>query len=93
MAANDHTDTRVDEVTDQVLRRPGGEAGEDEVRPLAEAAVDELQEGRVQTFTPLLAENRVVSELGQDGAVGAPVADIDGDGRAEDGSQARAAGS
>lgn len=63
MAANEYRDRVVDEVTDKVLQRPGTDVGEEQVREAAEAAVDDLAAAPVQTFTPLLAENEVVSEI------------------------------
>ncbi len=67
MSPADHRDQVVDEVTDKVLHRPATEAPEDEVRDMSEDAVDGLIEAPVQTFTPLLAENEVVSRLHQPG--------------------------
>lgn len=58
-----HRESVIDEVTDKVVSRNATTADESEVRPMAEEAVDELLDQPVQTFTPLLAENSVLSEL------------------------------
>ncbi len=58
-----HQESVVDEVTDKVVNRSGTTADEAEVRPMAEEAVDDLIDQPVQTFTPLLAENLVLTGL------------------------------
>jgi hypothetical protein len=63
MSTGDHKERIVDEVTDKVLRRPSIDAEADEVRSAAEIAVDHLIDAPIQTFTPILAENRVVGEV------------------------------
>jgi len=63
MSNKSYRDSVVDEVADKVMSREGTRAPESEVRPMAEEAVDELVDQPIQTFTPLLAENTVVTEL------------------------------
>lgn len=63
MPERSHRDRVVDEVVEKVTQRPSIDADRDEVRTRANRAVDELMDAPVQTFTPLLAENTVVSEL------------------------------
>lgn len=58
-----HRDQVVDEVTEQVMQKSGVRAEHSEVRERAAASVDGLLEQPVQTFTPLLAENEVVTDL------------------------------
>ncbi|WP_435746429.1 hypothetical protein [Nocardioides sp. SYSU DS0663] len=58
-----HRDRVVDEVVDKVSQRQAIDRDEVEVRQRAEEAVDGLIEEPVQTFTPLLAENEVVTGL------------------------------
>jgi hypothetical protein len=62
-APGSHRDKIVDEVVGKVTQRAGTDAEPDTVRPKAEQAVDRIIDEPVQTFTPLLAENQVVSEL------------------------------
>ena len=59
----EHRDRVVDEVTEKVVQRGSTPDEEAVVRPRAEEAVDDLLEAPVQTFTPLLAENAVVTGL------------------------------
>lgn len=61
-----HRESMIDEVTDKVMSRSGTTADESRVRPMAEEAVDDLLDQPVQTFTPLLAENSVLTELHAD---------------------------
>lgn len=61
--SNDYRDRVVDEVTDKVTQRQATPDDPEAVRPMAERAVDELVDEPVQTFTPLLAENEVVTDL------------------------------
>lgn len=63
MPQEGHRDKLVDEVTEKVMKRPGVDAEESEVRPRVEEAVDGLVDAPVQTFTPVLAEHQVVSEV------------------------------
>lgn len=58
-----YRDRLVDEVTEKVTRRQATTAEEAEVRSKAEDAVDGLISEPLQTFTPLLAENEVLSHL------------------------------
>lgn len=58
-----YRDRVVDEVTAKVQQRPSIDQEEQLVRERAEQAVDGLIDEPVQTFTSLLAENQVVSEL------------------------------
>ncbi len=71
MTNESYKESVVDEVTDKVTSREGTQAPESEVRPMAEEAVDELVDQPVQTFTPLLAENTVLTELHANGTEGA----------------------
>lgn len=61
--ADDYRDRVVDEVIDKVAQRQATPDDPEVIRPQAERAVDGLVDEPVQTFTPLLAENEVVSEL------------------------------
>ncbi len=63
MPQDSHRDKVVDEVTDKVVQRQGVDEDESQVRNRAEDAVDELIDAPVQTFTPLLAENAVLSDI------------------------------
>ncbi len=63
MSEQSHRDRVVDEVVEKVTHRHSIQAEESEVRAEARRAVDDLLEAPVQTFTPLLAENAVVSGL------------------------------
>lgn len=56
-------DRIVEEVVDKVEQRPAVDAEHEEVRARTEEAVDGLVDAPVQTFTPLLAENKVVGGL------------------------------
>jgi hypothetical protein len=58
-----HRDRIVDEVVDKVQHRQSVDHDPEVVRARAEEAVDELIDQPVQTFTALLAENQVTSEL------------------------------
>lgn len=60
---SEYRDRLVDEVVDQVVQRQSTPDDPDLVREETEVAVDELVDEPVQTFTPLLAENKVVTEL------------------------------
>ncbi len=84
MSEETHRDSVVDEVTDKVVQRGGTSAPEAEVRPMAEKAVDELVDQPVQTFTPLLAENSVLTELHAEADAETADADADADGAAAD---------
>ncbi len=53
----------INEVTEKVSQHRAVEADEQVVRAKATAAVDDLIDAPVQTFTPLLAENAVLSDL------------------------------
>lgn len=66
MSSESHRESVVDEVTRKVVSRAGTTADESEVRPMAEEAVDDLLDQPVQTFTPLLAENSVLTQLHAD---------------------------
>ena len=57
-----HRDKVVDEVVEKVQNRSALDP-EVDVRARAEQAVDELLDAPLQTFTPLLAENEVVSSM------------------------------
>ena len=61
-----HRDRVVDEVVEKVLQHRSIDQDPEVVRARAEDAVDDLIDKPVQTFTPLLAENQVVSELTAD---------------------------
>ena len=63
MTEKNHRDRVVDEVTDKVMSKPSVQAEESEIRSRAEESVDQLLDEPVQTFTSLLAENDVVTEL------------------------------
>ncbi|WP_336923899.1 three-helix bundle dimerization domain-containing protein [Aquipuribacter sp. SD81] len=63
MTGTHEDDPRVEQVVEKVEARPSVDAPREEVTARAQEAVDELAEAPVQTFTPLLAENRVVDEL------------------------------
>ncbi|QWC86371.1 hypothetical protein KLP28_06700 [Nocardioidaceae bacterium] len=67
MTERDHRQQIVDEAVEKVMDKPGVTAEEGRVRDLAREAVDELIDQPVQTFTPLLAENEVLTELHADG--------------------------
>ena len=62
-----HRDQIIDEATAAVMDKPGVTASEPEVRELAGDAVDGLIDQPVQTFTPLLAENEVLTQLHEQG--------------------------
>jgi type IV secretory pathway TrbF-like protein len=61
-----HRDRVVDEVVDKVQQHRSIDQDPELVRARVEDAVDDLLDKPVQTFTPLLAENQVVSELTAD---------------------------
>lgn len=60
---SEYRDRVVDEVVDKVVQRQSTPDDPDLVRGRTEEAVDELVDEPVQTFTPLLAENKVVTDL------------------------------
>ena len=62
-----HRQQIVDEAVEKVMDKPGVTADEARVRELAEEAVDGLIDQPVQTFTPLLAENEVLTTLHANG--------------------------
>ena len=64
-----HRDQIVDEATRAVLSKPGVTADEQTVRELTALAVDDLIHQPVQTFTPLLAENEVLTQLHRRGEI------------------------
>ena len=61
--SQNHRDQIVDEATRSVMDKPGVTADEARVCELAAEAVDGLIDQPVQTFTPLLAENEVLTTL------------------------------
>ena len=63
---SEHQEHIVDEVSKKVAQRATTPDDTDLIREKAAEAVDELIERPVQTFTPLLAENEVVTELVQE---------------------------
>ena len=63
MTEKNHRARVVDDVTDKVMSKPSVQAEESEIRSRAEESVDQLLDEPVQTFTSLLAENDVVTEL------------------------------
>ncbi len=60
---SEYRDRVVEEVTDKVVQRQSTPDDETLIRDKAGAAVDSLIDEPVQTFTPLLAENQVVTDL------------------------------
>lgn len=60
---SEYRDRVVEEVTDKVVQRQSTPDDEALIRDKAGVAVDKLIDEPVQTFTPLLAENEVVTEL------------------------------
>ncbi len=60
---SEYRDRVVEEVTDKVVQRQATPEDPDLVRERAREAVDGLVDQPVQTFTPLLAENEVVTDL------------------------------
>ena len=58
-----HDDPLVKQVTEKVDARPSVDADKDEIADRAATALDDLSDRPVQTFTPLLAENRIVNEI------------------------------
>ena len=60
---SEYRDRVVEEVTDKVVQRQSTPDDETLIRDKARAAVDDLVDEPVQTFTPLLAENEVVTDL------------------------------
>lgn len=68
---SEYRDRVVGEVTDKVAQRQSTPDDEELIEAKAGAAVDGLIDEPVQTFTPLLAENEVVTDLlGDDRAEG-----------------------
>jgi|GEM_PF-6075984 len=62
-ASGDARDRIVDEVTEKVEHKQSVHADSADIRSRSEEAVDQLLDKPVQTFTPLLAENVVTSDL------------------------------
>lgn len=60
---SEYRDRVVEEVTDKVVQRQSTPDDEALIREKAGVAVDKLIDEPVQTFTPLLAENEVVTDL------------------------------
>lgn len=63
MSSEAYRDRAIDEVTDKVMQHPSIDVDEDVVRDKATNAVDELLDAPLQTFTTVLAENTVMSDL------------------------------
>ena len=62
-----HRDEIVEEAVRKIRDKPSVTATEADIRDRTERAVDSLVDQPLQTFTPLLAENEVLSELYAEG--------------------------
>ncbi len=63
MTDDSYRDRIVEEVTEKVTQRPAIDADKETVQAKTEKAVDGLIDAPLQTFTSLLAENEVLSDL------------------------------